>query len=85
MITRNRTKTVLTLVAVAMAIVLTTTHQVSAAELTYDSTVEVSDNESVFNVSVFPGKAGLCSTYRFFPVKRDMTTGPFQGFSATAL
>jgi len=52
-----RTRTVLTLAAVAMAI-LTTPHQASAAELTHDATVEVSDDHSVFNVSVFPGKAG---------------------------
>jgi hypothetical protein len=58
MITRNRTRTVLTLAAVAMAILVTTTHQVSAAVLTHDATVEVSDNHSVFDVSVFPGKAG---------------------------
>ena len=81
---RNRTRAVLTLVAVAMAILLTTTHQVSAAELTYDSTVEVSDNESVFNVSVFPGKAGYDNgtvsgifgdgtvvDYRFFTADSD--------------
>ena len=80
----NRTRTVLTLAAVAMAILLTTTHQVSAVELTYDATVQVSENESVFNVSVFPGKAGYnngtvsgifgdgtVTDYRFFTADTD--------------
>ena len=60
MTTRNRFKTVLTLAAVAMAILaLTATHQVSAAELTLVTTVEVwhQDLEGKFNVSVYPGKA----------------------------
>jgi hypothetical protein len=78
------TRTVLTLAAVAMAILLTTAHQVSAAELTHDATVQVSDNESVFNVSVSPGKAGYDNgtvsgifgggtvlDYRFFTADSD--------------
>jgi len=54
----NRTQIALTLAAVAMATLVTTTCQVGAAELVYDATVQVSDNEGGFNVSVFPGKAG---------------------------
>ena len=53
-----RTRSVLTLSAVAMAILLISTPQVKAAELTHEATVQVSDNESVYNLSVFPGKAG---------------------------
>jgi len=80
MTTRNRFKTVLTLAVVAMAFLgLTATHQVSAAELTHVVTVEVSDNHSAFNLSVYPGKAsyddgtdsgvfgdGTVVDYRFF-------------------
>ena len=53
----TRTRTVLTLAAVAMAILVTTARQVSAAELTHDATVELMDVENPFYISVFPGKA----------------------------
>ncbi|NQV34599.1 MAG: discoidin domain-containing protein [Phycisphaeraceae bacterium] len=68
----------------AMAILLTATHQASAAELTHEATVQVSDNESVYNLSVFPGKAGYSNDtvsgvfgdgtvvdYRFFMADAD--------------
>jgi len=79
-----RTRTVLPLAVAAMAVLLTPTHQVSAAELTHEATVQVSDNESVFNLSVFPGKAGYDNgtvsgvfgdgtvvDYRFFTADAD--------------
>ena len=77
-------KIVLTFAAAASAILLATPHQISAAELTYEATVQVSDNESVYNVSVFPGKAGYSNDtvsgifgdgtvvdYRFFTADAD--------------
>ena len=82
--TTTRTRTVWSLAVVAMAILLTTAHQVSAAELTHEATVQVSDNESVYNLSVFPGKAGYSNDtvsgvfgdgtvvdYRFFTADAD--------------
>ena len=57
-ITKNRIKTVLTFAIVAMAVLVLTAATASAAVLTHDATVEVSDDHSMFDVSVFPGKAG---------------------------
>ena len=85
--TKNRIKKVLTLAVVAMAIVLAGTHQVSAAVLTLGETVEVSSNNGVFQVSVYPGKAsyaglggtvtgvfgnGTVADYRFFTANSDV-------------
>ncbi|MCF7975080.1 MAG: discoidin domain-containing protein [Phycisphaerae bacterium] len=80
----SRTRSVLIRAVVGMAILLTIPLQVSAAELTYVETVQVSENESVFNVSVFPGKAGYSNDtvsgvfgdgtvvdYRFFTADPD--------------
>ena len=53
-----RTRSVLALSVVSLAILFTGTYQVEAAELIHEATVQVSDNESVYNLSVFPGKAG---------------------------
>ena len=79
-----KTKMKLMLLAVTMAVILTAA-SANAAELTHDATVEVSDNNGVFNVSVYPGKAsysGLGGTvtgvfgdgtvldYRFFTTER---------------
>jgi hypothetical protein len=63
----------LTLAAVAMVIVLTTTHQVSAATLTLEETVEISYNKSEFNISVYPGNASYSGTN----MAGDAVTGVF--------
>jgi len=59
---RNRTKTLLTLAAVAM-VILTTTHQVSAATLTLEEPVEISFHKSEFNISVYPGNASYSGSW----------------------
>ena len=50
---KTNTRAVWILAAMATALFFSTTDQVRAAELTYEATVQVSENESVFNVSVF--------------------------------
>ena len=78
--TRNRIRTLLTLAAVAMAIMCLATPSAGAAELTHDATVKIYEGAN-FNLSVYPGKAsysgfggevtgvigdGTVSDYRFF-------------------
>ena len=53
----------LMLLVVAMAVIVgASMNPVSAALLTLDETVEISYNKSVFNISVYPGKASYSGT-----------------------
>jgi len=53
----------LMLLVVAMAVIVgASMNPVSAAMLTLDETVEISYNKSVFNISVYPGKASYSGT-----------------------
>jgi hypothetical protein len=59
----KKSKTILTVVAVAMAVIVgASMNPVSAAMLTLDETVEISYNKSEFNISVYPGKVSYSGT-----------------------
>ncbi|MBT3200698.1 MAG: PEP-CTERM sorting domain-containing protein [Phycisphaerales bacterium] len=55
---RNKTKCVLALTVLTIAALVLPAASATAAVIAFDASVEVSDNHSVVNVSVFPGKAG---------------------------